>query len=239
MAAWTDRTWIEMSEVPPHVARLIRDKTLRAVSRSNTEAMDSIDESYKMPSKVPSISRAVRFLTKICYQQLCSHDLGICMMFILPRGKPKRAVGFFSGWSASKGRLMAGCTSIFLDGQDVQNELVLNLSITRHALERVSQRLESIVSEKLRAEMIPVVTSVIFQMTTGNFFDGHYMARTKHGIAMLVKGDEGIIVTTWISDNMATASQLSGWIKLEKVNSANSGKVTIKTVSDASVFMLK
>jgi hypothetical protein len=83
-----------MSEVPPHVARLIRDKTLTAVSKANSEAMDLVDQGWEPSTPTPSISKAVRVLTNHCYKELCKKNLGIGNLLYLNRRKPKNDLGF-------------------------------------------------------------------------------------------------------------------------------------------------
>jgi hypothetical protein len=228
-----------MSDIPPHVARLIRDKTLKAVSKSNSEALESLKAGFQPPSKVPTTTKVVRVLTAHCYKLMCENGLGICKVMILPRGKPKKEVGFFSGWYSGKGRLIASCSAMFRRGNEVDSHGVLDIEITRHALERVSERLGTIAPDELRNELIPVVTSVLFHAISASFSNGEYSAKSPHGIAMIVKGSDGIIVTTWINDDMAAQSQLEGWIVLEKVNSVRTGKTTIETASQSSVFLLR
>jgi hypothetical protein len=106
-------------------------------------------------------------------------------------------------------------------------------------MERVSERLGSISPDEVRNQFIPVIPAIVNHVLTSEFEDGSYLARTPQGIAIVLKGEEGVIITTWINDELATRAQLDGWVRLGDVGSTSNGRVIVKTAKPCRVFLLR
>lgn len=218
-----------MQELPPHVARLVRDKTL-----STTEKAEERVEAALIAAKgnPPSISRSTHFLTNLFYAAAQRHGTAIFKTLLTSRRSSKKNQGIFSEWAVDGGHLVA--LTYFVR----QFEVSLNQRavVSRHALERVSQRLATLSPKDVRDELAAAVAACY---NTHGIQNGEYLAATPHGYAVVVKENSGFRIPTWISEEMSRPEQSGGvWQRFTGI-SDRAGRVQLVTATGAPILALR
>lgn len=218
-----------MQDIPPHVARLVRDKTLSTTQM----AMERVEATLAgAGSSSPSLSKSTHFLTNLFYAAAKNHGTAIFKTLLTSRKSAKKNQGIFSEWTVDNGQLVA--LTYFVRQFEVR--LHQRTVVSRHALERVSQRLGTLNPKAVRDELAAAVAACY---NTFGLEDGQYLAATPHGYTVVVKEDVCFRIPTWISVEMSRPEQSGGvWQRIEGV-SDRAGKVHLVSATGAPIFALR
>ena len=219
-----------MESVPPHVARLIRDRTLS----STAELVAEIDAKLlQPPEQLPTMSKSTHYLTNLFYKTAKSKGAAIFKMLLTSRKSAKKNQGIFAEWAVDDGRLVA--YAYLVRCFDVQPNFTVVVS--RHAIERVSQRLGVIKPQDIRDELATAIAGCYLSYHCREV--GEYLASTPHGYAIMVLDEKGWRMPTWISKEQAWASQSElRWQDFKGISSRE-GKVMIETATGAPVLAIQ
>jgi hypothetical protein len=215
-----------MSNITPTQSRLVRN----GIIKKTASAMAVVSDQHLSKNfKVPTPKKAVRFCTNRIYKMF-DHQ-GLAISKILHDGlRIKENFGVVAHWNADKNGLIGRL--IMVEGHPMPHAWGLpKIVVTRHVIERVSQRVNSINSCEIRDELGPAIASAIFSLgEKGNFY-----ARTPRGIAMVILEESRFVIPTWIADIQARPEQIDGiW---EKIPSGR-GK-SFETAYSSDIYQLR
>jgi hypothetical protein len=220
--------------IEPHVARIVRNAAIAKTSRAS-DALITYFDSTSAP-KPPSRSKKVPFYARKLYKAFKAHNVAI-FHYIDVRDRVKQSFALVGEWIAGDGKLHAFVGEISLSGEEPLKDFLL-IYVSRHALERVSERLHTLDTAIIRDEFASAVAAIAFEWLDSR--SGSYYARTPHGIAIVAITRERleVCITTWISEGMAKPGQLNlSWMPY-KSGPHKKGKVTIETVNNRPVMRL-
>jgi len=216
-------------------SRIVRDATLKDIHSRQEKAFEHCRGSVEgvTPSNI------AKFLHQAMYRAANAAGVAAFAIERRVRGKRKKFSGYYGEWGVYEGRLFCAAAWTYFDGNEPQIEDFVLMDISRHALERVSERLNTLDRDEIRKEMAPVPASFCAELIVGEPAPGEYMARTANGIAIIQHhGDDIPIVTTWIDEDICNRSQLDGW--LEITNESNKKiRTDIETASGGPVYALR
>ena len=190
-------------ELEPHIARIIRDKTLKRVG-SDLKKLDETLESIPFP-KITSVKKAVKLYADFLYKTVKSKNLAI-IKFTPPSSNAKNNIALIGTWHLIDSTLYA--IGITINGFPIPRATPLyEIRVRDHAIQRVSQRLGTIDDVLVRNELSVAAGSIL--MSVMQLGSGEYYARTPHGVALVRKfEDNATVLTTWISNEMLKRDQI-------------------------------
>jgi hypothetical protein len=221
-----------VSDINPVQARVVRDATLKSITGAQEELeawANSADH------KKPTPTKAVPYYTDLIYREMRNLNIAICKVIIRLR-RHKKNMGLIVEWEESDGQLYGVANKI--TGHPTPDiTFLFEVSVRRHALERVSERLGTLDTLKVRNELSAAVSSILLEIATiSQLNDGEYYARTPHGLAMLIIEDEEPVITTWIPNELTRPEQIGGqWIHYV----GERGVVSIETATGHPVYKLR
>jgi hypothetical protein len=224
-------------EVLPHVARVVRKAAIKKTGRSLTKAIDSNEKAGE--TDFPSRTKIVPFVLNDLYKSAEKSNFAIFRSLYL-KNRAKQSVGYGGEWSVSEDedKLYASVYEVSLahDGYCDKHALIY---VSKHALERVSERLGLIDSYKVRNEFVAAIAAISLEWP--QLKSGSYYARTRNGLAIVkvVREKDDICVTTWISDEMARPDQLDGDWEVYSDFRDNKGRFSLRVVTGDPVMKLR
>ena len=176
--------------LPPHVARLVRDKTLQSSAKLFTTAMDYAGQrlSREFARGVPP-HKLVPTIARVSHEELRSHGVGLGYMVTRHPRYRKRVFALVGGWVGFTAphslELLAEYRVLSRQG----NQPYFTVRVSKHALERVSERRGTILPADVRAELAPAVNGLLLAS-----------AQAKHpkaGAELVLPTANGVAIAHW------------------------------------------
>jgi hypothetical protein len=216
--------------IEPHVARLIRKKTLKRVGNDTKRYEDILLSSP--PKQLTSTRKSVKILADHFFKRGKSVNLAI-FKFIPTVKSPKKRAASIGVWSIEKETLYA-IAIVILGFPTPKTQVLFAVRIRDHAIERVSERLNTLDDIIIRDELATAACSIILSM--GRWDSGEFYAKTLHGVALVRKFEDGTtVLTTWISNEMLKDNQ----IKNDWEPYSSSKKAIIESASGETIYCLQ
>lgn len=202
-----------MEKLPPHVARLVRDKTTRSSAKLFDAAMEVAQRRLMQSTKrgVPP-QKLVPVITAATHSELTRAGVGLGFMLTRHPRYRKRIASILGSWAGFTNEddsveLLAEYRAINRVGVG----RYMTCRVSRHALERVAERKGTIYPADIRAELAPAVNGLLLasaQEVTPHAGD-ELVVPTDNGLAMARWGDARVhraerhalvvpTITTWM-----------------------------------------
>lgn len=222
-----------MTDVLPHVARRVRDKTLSTTNEAK-QKIDRIMGEYDLPHR--SKSKFVNHATSDFYRLYKKRGLAISKILYLPRKKNEKW-GLVGHWD-EVGGVLYGFYYMFIPINQENQGVLLGpkIRVSRHAIERVSERLGTINPQEIKNELSPAVSSLAIYC--GSNWDARrreYYAKTQHGIAIAVSEGDDQTITTWVSDELTRSDQRSILWKPYRTQHGKT-RIIVESSAEAPIF---
>lgn len=202
-----------MDALPPHVARLVRDKTLQSSAKLFESAMTYADQRIQamFDQGIPP-QKLVPRVAKVTHDTLANHNVALGYMVSRHPRYKKRVFALVGGWngfvSPTQIDLIAQYRVLARQGSSGY----FTARVSRHALERVSERRGTISPQDVRVELAPAVNGLLLASTQESTPKaGQELAvLTENGVAVARWGDARVFraashalpvptITTWMS----------------------------------------
>ena len=220
-------------------SRVVRDATLKRTNRQFNAVFDRLIQGE--PS-APTPSKAAKLLYGAMWDGFRREGIAAFRVSKHIRNKPKRFNGYLGEWAvlAESQRLACDMLRIYFD-KEPEIEFLTVMSISRHSIERVSERLGTLDPQAIRDELCAVPAAFFaeqYLVGLEPLEHGKYISKTPHGIAVIAYEEDEMVVTTWISDATAGKKFLGEWHQITG-GSSKQGRVNIETANDAKVYRLR
>ena len=210
-------------------ARRVRDTTIKHAISSERDFMSLFDGEMRSFDSI-SISRRVSAMTKYVYKIAKKRDAAIGRVLVKSSKGGKHDIGIVSWWGTYQGRLSAKFVRLKLDDCSEMPDV----DVSRHAIERISERLDTIDTKLIRDELDSAIISIATTRINGR---GGW-AKTPNGVVryeydLSLKNH---VIVTYISDEM-TSGEKGDWHWIPKSPVSNSEeKILIDIASEDTVY---
>jgi hypothetical protein len=215
--------------IDPVTSRVVRDTTIKHTLRGEQDFLSLFDKTPKDFDRF-SLSKRTAAITRYIYKIAKQHGVAVGRILVKSSNGGKHDTGILSWWGTYSSRLSAHFYEFKLN----HFKGLPDVDISRHAIERVSERLGTIDTQVVRNELAPAVISIGMTPHAGR---GGW-AKTQHG---MVRYEFDLtlmnnVIVTFISDEQATGERRSWeWTEIQKVCDTG-GRVVMETPSKGIIY---
>jgi hypothetical protein len=209
-----------MEALPPHVARLVRDKTLQSSAKLFDTAMSYAHQRINATVKqgVPP-QKSVPKVAKVTHETLEAHGVGLGYMVTRHPRYKKRVFALVGSWSGFVSDTQIDLLAHYRVLARGSHSGFFTARVSRHALERVSERRGTISPSDVRMELAPAVNGLLLAASQDvpPKAGDELAVLTENGVAIAYWGDARVFrtaphaltvptITTWMSWDVIPAS---------------------------------
>jgi hypothetical protein len=215
--------------IDPVTSRVVRDTTIKYTLRGEQNFLSLFDNKPKDFDGV-SLSKRTAAITRYVYKIAKQHRVAVGRILVKSPNGGKHDAGILSWWGTYSGRLSAHFYEIKLH----HFKELPDVDVSRHAIERVSERLGTIDTQVVRNELAPAVISIGVTPHAGR---GGW-AKTQHGMVryeydLTLKNN---VIVTFLAEEQATGERSSwAWTDIQKVNDMG-GRPVLETPSKGTIY---